>query len=84
MNAIHHRRKSPRGKKAANISLDAAMIVEAKELGINISQACAAGLAKELKTAREAKWKKENEGTVQAWNEWTAQNGIPLSEYRQF
>ena len=84
MNAFHHSLKSSGGKKAANISLDAAVLIEAKALGINISQACEAGLAKEVKAVREAKWKRENESTIEAWNEWTAKNGIPLTEYRQF
>lgn len=84
MNVIHHSLKSAQGKKAANISIDVGILSEAKALGINVSQACEAGLAKEVKTVREAKWKRENESTIQEWNEWVAKNGIPLSEYRQF
>ena len=84
MNIVHHSLKSAQGKKAANISLDAAILREAKALGINVSQACETGLAKEVKAVREAKWKHENESTIQEWNEWVAKNGIPLSEYRQF
>jgi antitoxin CcdA len=84
MNAINHRLKSPRGKTATNISLNAAMLAEAKELGVNISQACEAGLSRELKSVRETKWKNENKATMQAWNEWTEKNGIPLAEHRRF
>jgi antitoxin CcdA len=84
MNAVNHRLKSPRGKTATNISLNAAMIAEAKELGINISQACEAGLVMELKSVRESKWKSENEATMRAWNDWTEKNGIPLAEHRRF
>lgn len=84
MNALNHKLKSPRGKTATNISLNAAMLAEAKELGVNISQACEAGLAKELKSVREAKWKSENKAAMQAWNEWTEKNGIPLAEHRRF
>ena len=84
MNAINHRLKSQRGKTATNISINAALLAEAKELGVNISQACESGLARELKSVREVKWKRENESTMQAWNDWTEKNGIPLVEYRRF
>ncbi len=84
MNAIHHRAKSSGGKRPTNISLDIAMLADAKDHGINISQACEAGLAMELKAVRDAKWKAENKATMQQWNDWIAKNGIPLSEHRQF
>lgn len=49
----------PSGRRAVNLSLDAALVKEAKALGVNLSQACERGLARELKAAREARWKEE-------------------------
>ncbi|MBL0922916.1 MAG: type II toxin-antitoxin system CcdA family antitoxin [Sphingomonadaceae bacterium] len=84
VNAISHKPKSPRGKTATNKSLNAAMLAEAKGLGIDISQTCESGLARELKSVREARWKSENRASIQAWNEWTEKQGIRVAEYRRF
>jgi antitoxin CcdA len=46
MNAIGKELKAASPKRATNISLDTAMIAMAKELGINVSQACEKGLAR--------------------------------------
>jgi antitoxin CcdA len=84
MNAIGRKLKAASLKRATNISLDSEMIAMAKELGINVSQACERGLAAELKKVREAKWLEENMGAIESWNAWVEKNGLPLAQYRQF
>jgi antitoxin CcdA len=39
----------PRRRKATNLSLDEKLVAEAKELGVNLSRACEAGLAAETR-----------------------------------
>ena len=73
-----------RGTRAArvNLTLDQALVDEAKALGVSISQASNEGLAAVVKTARSARWLEENREALVAWNDWVAKNGIPLAKYR--
>lgn len=71
-------------KKATNVSLSADLVDEAKQLGINVSEACQTGLAAQVKKAREAVWKEENRAAIDSWNDYIRKNGLPLAKYRQF
>lgn len=71
-------------KKPTNVSLPANLVEDAKRLGINVSQACEGGLAKEVKTAREAKWLEDNMHALESSNEYVRKNGLPLAKYRLF
>jgi antitoxin CcdA len=71
-------------KKATNVSLSADLVEEARRLGLNVSEACQAGLAAEVKKAREAAWKEENRAAIESWNDYIRKNGMPYDKYRQF
>ncbi|MDB5704817.1 MAG: Post-segregation antitoxin (ccd killing mechanism protein) encoded by the plasmid [Sphingomonas bacterium] len=71
-------------RRAANISLDSALIDDAKELGINISRACEEGLAKQIAEERGRRWLEENRAAIESSNAWVAEHGLPLAKYRQF
>jgi antitoxin CcdA len=71
-------------RRATNVSLRADLTEEARRLEINISQACEAGLAAEVKKAREAKWVAENWEAIQSSNAYVEKHGLPLARYRQF
>lgn len=71
-------------KRATNVSLRADLIDEAKRLSINVSQACEAGLAAEVKKAREDKWIADNWEAIQSSNAYVEKHGLPLAKYRQF
>lgn len=70
--------------KPTNVSLDASLVAEAKELGVNISLASARGLEDAVKEARGKRWLEENMGALEASNEWMKANGLPLAMYRLF
>src|SRR3546814_13575958 len=70
-------------KKPTNVSLSAALVEEAKTLGINVSEACQTGLAAEVRKAREATWKEENRAAIESWNDHIRENGMPYDQYRQ-
>jgi antitoxin CcdA len=76
--------EKPIRRKSTNVSLDAALVAEAREFGINLSRACEAGLSAEVREARKRKWVEENWEAIQGWNKWVAENGLPLAKYRQF
>jgi antitoxin CcdA len=71
-------------RRATNVSLAAALVEQARELDINISQACEKGLAAEVKKAREDKWIEENWEAIQSSNAYVEKYGLPLAKYRMF
>lgn len=71
-------------KRATNVTLPVALVDEAKALGINLSQACEAGLARQVSQTKAEQWKRENRAAIESWNKWTEENGLPLAKYRQF
>ena len=71
-------------RRPTNISLDSAMIEDAKELGINISRACEQGLSEEIRAERNRRWKEENREAIEGWNAWVEEHGLPLERFRLF
>lgn len=76
------RRSDPR--KSANLSLDAALLEEAKSLDINLSRAAEAGLAAAVAECKRERWLKENAEALASSNAWVKERGLPLSRFRQF
>ena len=74
----------PTSRRATNVTLPETLVAQAKELNINISQACEAGLAAQVKTARSAKWLAENKDAMDYWNEKTEREGLTLERFRTF
>ena len=71
-------------KKSTNVSLAEDLLVVAKELRINVSQAAEAGLAKAVAEKRAELWLKENVKAFDCWNAYVEKNGLPLEKYRSF
>lgn len=71
-------------RRATNITLPQTLVEEAKALGVNLSQACEAGLAKRVSETKAEQWKRENRAAIESWNKWVEENGLPLAKYRQF
>jgi antitoxin CcdA len=71
-------------KKSTNLTLSAALVTEANQLGINLSKAAARGLAEEIAERRAEQWLAENQDAMSEWNEHIERNGVPLARFRQF
>ncbi|MEO5494277.1 MAG: type II toxin-antitoxin system CcdA family antitoxin [Sphingomonas sp.] len=71
-------------RRPTNLSIDARLVADARQLGINVSRASEDGLARELKAERERRWLEENREAIAAYNEWVKNNELPLAKYRQF
>jgi antitoxin CcdA len=71
-------------RRATNVTLPESMVAQAKALGINISQACEAGLAAQVKAAREKQWLEENREAIGYWNEKMEREGLILAKYSVF
>lgn len=71
-------------KRPTNVSLRSDLIEEAKQLDINISEACERGLSEEVARARREKWLEENRAAIEASNAYVDKHGLPLARYRMF
>jgi antitoxin CcdA len=71
-------------KRAANLSIDASLLREARTLDINISRAAEEGIAKAVADAKSERWRAENRQALQSSNAFVEANGLPLERYRQF
>jgi len=71
-------------KRPANLTLDAALIAEARALGLNLSAAAEAGLRQAVAEARAEQWRTENAAALASSNAWVAARDLPLARYRPF
>ena len=71
-------------RKATNVSINEALLSEAKALKINVSKAAEAGLVTALAEKRSELWLAENRAALESSNSYVEQNGLPLAQYRAF
>jgi antitoxin CcdA len=71
-------------RKPTNLSLDPALLHEARELGVNLSRAAEAGLRVAVREAKAEAWRRENADAIASSDAWVEANGLPLERYRQF
>lgn len=69
-------------RKPTNVTLNADLVAAARELGINVSEACQSGLEAQVKKARDAAWKEANREALDSSNEYVRKHGLPLARYR--
>ncbi|MCJ2186015.1 type II toxin-antitoxin system CcdA family antitoxin [Novosphingobium beihaiensis] len=71
-------------RRATNVSLNRDHLAEARDLGINISQACERGLVETIAEVRAARWLEENREALDSYNRYVEENGLPLENLRLF
>ena len=71
-------------KKAANLTVRADLLEEARARKINLSQTLETALAAELKKQREAEWLEQNKEAIAAYNREIAEHGLWSDGLRQF
>ena len=71
-------------KKPTNLSLDASLLIEARNLDVNLSQAAEEGLRQAIAQANSEAWKRENASALESANQWVEEQDLPLKKYRQF
>ncbi|MGB2903380.1 MAG: type II toxin-antitoxin system CcdA family antitoxin [Candidatus Dechloromonas phosphoritropha] len=81
-NLVHKVSEKPR--KATNVSISEALLVEAKALKINVSKAAESGLLLALAEKRAELWLVENRAALDSSNAYVEQHGLPLAQYREF
>lgn len=71
-------------KKRTNLSIQATLLSEAKELGVNISASAENGLKEAIAQEKRKRWLQENQSAIQSSNLFVEENGLPLAKYRTF
>lgn len=71
-------------RKATNLTLDPALLAEARSFGVNLSQAAEAGLRRAVAAAKAEDWQRENAAALASSNAWADARDLPLDQYRQF
>jgi antitoxin CcdA len=66
------------------LSLDPALVDEARKLGLDLSQAAERGLADAIAEEAARRWRAENAEAVAGYNAYVQQNGLPLAASRLF
>lgn len=67
-----------------NVTVNADLLRQAKQLGIPLSAALEHRLAELIRERRRASWLSENREAIAAANEYLERHGLPLEEHRQF
>jgi antitoxin CcdA len=75
---------SSTARKATNLTLAVGLVAEARELGVNVSQAAEQGIAAAVARRRQEQWLAENRTALDSSNAFVEQHGVPLSQYRNF
>lgn len=71
-------------KKRTNLSINVALLNEAKELGINISNSAEFGIKHALLKRKKLLWLEDNKDAIASSNEYVVKNGLPLDKFRNF
>ncbi|MEE9429339.1 MAG: type II toxin-antitoxin system CcdA family antitoxin [Paracoccaceae bacterium] len=74
----------PQRRKPTNLSLDRALLSEARALKVNLSRAAEDGVRVAVVEARELSWKAKNTKALKSSNAYVEENGLPLEQFRQF
>lgn len=71
-------------KRAANLSINAGLLDEAKALEINLSATFERALEEEVRARQRQLWLAENREAIAAYNEFVARNGVFSDGLRSF
>jgi antitoxin CcdA len=71
---------APATRRKTSLTLDAAALDAARELGVNVSAVADAALQRAVAEARRRQWLEENAETFAAQADWHDRNGHPLAE----
>jgi len=75
---------APLGKKAVNLSVDAALLREARVLDINLSATLERALQDALRAQRRERWLADNKSGIDAYNEQVNEHGAFADTLRSF
>ena len=71
-------------KKATNVSVNAALLQQAKAFNINLSSTLEQALIAKLKQLQAENWQAENKTAIDSYNQHIEQNGVFGDDVRAF
>lgn len=71
-------------RKSTSMTIRRDLIEEARDLGINISQAAEGGVIAAIRSERGRRWREDNQAAISDYNDYVDAGGVPLAEYRKF
>ena len=71
-------------KRTTKLTIDPILLDEVKALGINLSSTLEASLRIAVRQRKAEHWLEENRVTLDNYDSWIAQNGLPLETERLF
>lgn len=83
---MHHAtsRSVPSSRRAAELAIDEALLVEAKSLDVDISLAAEEGIAQAIADSKAERWLSENRAALDSSNTFVERHGLPLAGFRAF
>jgi antitoxin CcdA len=81
---VHEQSDGQAATVRMRMALPAALVAEAKALGVNVSRAAEAGLAEAVAVRRQECWLAENDAALASSNAYVEQRGLPLAKHRAF
>ena len=72
------------GRVKVNLTLDAEVTREARDLGLNMSRLAETAISEAAKAERNRRWREENREALAAYAEEVARDGLPLARFRSF
>ena len=73
-----------RHKKTVSVTLEPALLQQAREAGINLSALLTEALEQEISAKGVERWKQENRAAVEELNRITEEHGLLSDDYRTF
>lgn len=71
-------------RQPTNLTIDSALLAEAKSLGINIFRTCEAHLQEVVRQEKARLWKERHAKFIDRYNAVVETDGLPLDQWRQF
>jgi antitoxin CcdA len=76
--------RSPVLRRPTNVTFRLNLVAEAKQPGINVSEACEAGLSERVRQAWRLRWLEENQTAIEEYNDRVERDGLTLERFRRF
>ena len=70
-------------KRAANLSVNAELLDQARTLDINLSATLERALEEEVRSRKRERWLAENRQAIQGYNTWVAERGVFSPMFRK-
>ena len=76
-------RQAANKRRAVNVSVDEALLVDARALKINISRTLEEALYAKVHAEKVRRFQEENREAFESYNRFIAENGLWINEYRE-